>query len=54
VPAKFVLHVVSSVVAAGAYGIPSCKLGAAALCGSTSVSPSRSRPLYLRCSVLLI
>jgi hypothetical protein len=46
VPAKFVLHVVSSVVAAGAYGIPSSKLGAAALCGSTSVSPSRSRPLY--------
>ena len=54
VPAKFVLHVVSSVVAAGAYGISSSKLGAAALCGSTSVSPSRSRPLYLRCSVLLI
>lgn len=54
VPAKFVLHVVSSVTAAGAYGISSSKLGAAALCGSTSVSPSRSRPLYLRCSVLLI
>ena len=53
-PAKRALHVVPSVLAADAWGIAPPMLGAAALCGHTAVSPPRSSPLSLRCSVLLI
>jgi hypothetical protein len=54
VPEKLALYVVPSILAADVWGVHPPVIAASTLWGSTSASPPRGSPLYLRCSVLLI